>query len=122
MPKTIPQTQATATQAGTQDAATPATLQASATPAATDTPQPIPGTSRDAAFVNPYKLPPPTTMEETKARFQMAALSFTKVESNIYNMGNLLTFWTPTLCSEMERHKQVLLSSLRDLKYLSNFA
>ena len=105
MPKTIPQkqataipagTQATATLAGTQDAATRATLQAYAAPAATDTPQPIPGTSRDAAFANPYKKPPPTTLEETKARFQMAALSFTKVESNIYDMGNLLTFWTPT--------------------------
>ena len=53
MPKTIPQKQATATLAGTQDAATPATLQASATPVATESPQPIPGTSRDAAFPNP---------------------------------------------------------------------
>ena len=61
-------------------------------------------------------------MEETKARFQMAALSFTKFESNIYGMGNLLTFWTPTLVSEMGRHKQVLLSSLRDVKYLAKFA
>ena len=122
MPKTIPHKQATATPAGTQDAATPATLQASATPAATESPQPIPGTSRNAAFPNPYEKPPPTTLEETKARFQIAALSFTKVESNIHGMGNLLTFWTPTLSSETEMHRQVLISSLRDVKCLAKFA
>ena len=91
MPKTIHQKQATATPAGTQDAATPATLQASATLATTESPQLVPGTSRDAAFPNPYKKGPPNTLEETKARFQMAALSFTKVESNVKGMGNLLT-------------------------------
>ena len=122
MPKTIPQTQATATPAGTQEAATPATLQASATPAATNTPQPIPGTSHNAPSVNPYDKPPPLTLEETKARFQMAAVEFTKVEHNIHSMGNILSFWTPTLCSEMETHRQVLISSLRDVKYLAKYA
>ena len=53
MPKTIPQKQATATAAGTHDAATPATVQATAIPAATETPQPILGTSQDAAFPRP---------------------------------------------------------------------
>ena len=37
-------------------------------------------------------------------------------------MGNLLSFWTPTLCTEMERHRQVLISNLRDVKYLAKFA
>ena len=52
----------------------------------------------------------------------MAALSFTKVESNVMGMGNLLTFWTPTLSSGKEMHRQVLISSLRDVKYLAKFA
>ena len=70
----------------------------------------------------PYDKPPPLTLEETKARFQMAALEFTKVEHNIHNMGNILSFWTPTLCSEMETHRQVLINSLRDVKYLAKYA
>ena len=121
MPKAS-QKQATAPPVGTQDAATPATLQASATPAAGIMPQPVPGTSNNAPFINPYDKPPPLTLEETKARFQVAALAFTKVEHNIQNMGNLLSFWTSTLCTEMETHRQVLISSLRDVKYLAKLA
>ena len=75
MPKMIPQKQAAATPAGTQDAATLATAQATATPASTETPQSFPGTSRDAAFPTPHDPGQPSTLEKTKARFQMAAMS-----------------------------------------------
>ena len=107
MPKTIPQKQATATPAEHDDA-TPATVQVTATPAATETPQTIPGTSRDSYFPTPYHPEQPTTVEETKTRFQMAAISFTKVEYNVMGMGNLLTRWTLTLSKDMEVHRPYL--------------
>ena len=93
MSKTLPPKQANAnpaaTLATTQDAATPATAQATATPATIDTLQPIPETSRDAAFPTSYDPGQPSTLEDTKARFQMAAMSFSKTETYVLGLGSL---------------------------------
>ncbi len=115
--------QAAATPATAQEFATPAPPQAPATSAAglPPQPQPVPGTSQTPS-VNPYTKPPPTTLEETMARFQLAALEFSKVESNIHNMGNILQYWTPTLCAEIQSYRQCIVEVLRDVKYLAKFA
>ena len=115
--------QTAATSATTQEAATPAPQQAPAPSAAglPPQPQPVPGTSQTPS-VNPYTKPPPTTLDETMARFQLAALEFSKVESNIHNMGNILQYWTPTLCAEIQSYRQCIVEVLRDVKYLAKFA
>ena len=119
MPK-VSQKSTSALPAGAQAAATPATMQDSATPAPQQAPatsaaglppqlqpQPVPGTSQTPS-INPYTKPPPSTLEETKARFQLEALEFSKVELNIHNMGNILQYWTPTLCAEIQLYRQCI--------------
>ena len=52
----------------------------------------------------------------------MAAVEFTKVEINIHNMGNILSYWTPTLCAEIQSYRQAIIETLRDVKYLAKYA
>ena len=52
----------------------------------------------------------------------MAALEFSKVELNIHNMGNILQYWTPTLCAEIQSYSKCIVEVRRDVKYLAKFA